>query len=230
MDHPLKRCLGGDAVSFIEPKVDWLLRAVGRRFPHAAAGARIRLLDYGCGTGILMRVLRQRGYEGFLAGCDVSAEMLGEASRRWSEGAPPPLSVLEDGRAPFDDATFEVVVLCSVLHHVEPLCRFLVYEDAVRLLKPGGCVCVFEHNPFHPLAQWVVRHTPIDQNAVLLRPAEVRTNLEKVGATPSPTEYLLFSPPRWTLLRRLEPLLGRVPCGAQYAVCAERKPSAPDSP
>ncbi len=225
IDNPVKRCLGTDVISFIEVKVDWLLRAM-RRYPQLApTSAEMRLLDYGCGAGTFMDVLRERGFAGYLAGCDVSATMLAEARRRWVRGPMPQLCAIENAQALFAPATFDIVVVSSVLHHVEPSSRPLVYQDVLRLLKPGGCVCIFEHNPYNPLTQWVVRHTAIDKNAVLLRPAEVRTSLARAGATQLDTQYLMFFPPRCRQLRGLEKLLHRVPCGAQYAVWAESQRS-----
>jgi SAM-dependent methyltransferase len=220
MDNPLKKCLGSDAVSFIEVKADWLLRAMRRRPQLDPARPETRLLDYGCGAGTLLSVLRQRAYAGFLAGCDVSAEMLAEARRRWSLGPQPQLSVIENGQAPFDAAQFDLVVVSAVLHHVERSSRPVVYRDVLRLLKPGGCVCIFEHNPYNPLTQWVVRHTAIDKNATLLRPAEVRAGLTGAGATRSETHYLMFSPPNWKICRPLDRSLSWLPLGAQYAVFA----------
>ncbi len=201
MDNPLKKRLGQDAIAFIEVKVDWLLRAMRRRRQLDPSRAETRILDYGCGAGTLLSVLRQRGCAGHLAGCDVSAEMLAEARRRWSQGPPPQLSVIEDGRAPFEAAQFDLVVLSAVLHHVEPSSRPRVYQDVLRLVKPGGCACIFEHNPYHPLTQWVVRHTAIDKNAVLLAPGEVRAGTTRAGASRVSTRYLLFFPPRWKRLR-----------------------------
>ena len=131
------------------------------------------------------------------------------------------LSLIENARAPFDAATFDIVILCSVLHHVEPSSRHLVYQDVMRLLNPGGCACIFEHNPCNPVTQWVVKHTPIDKNVVLLHPGEVRAGATRAGASRVSTQYLVFFPPRWKRLRPVEQFLHRLPCGAQYAVWAE---------
>ena len=49
-------------------------------------------------------------------------------------------------------------------------------------LRPKGRIYIFEHNPFNPVTRWVVKHTAIDRNAVLLKPAEVRTGLHAAGA------------------------------------------------
>ena len=221
LGNPLKKCLGGDAVSFVEVKADWLLRAMRHRWRLDPTQEAIQLLDYGCGTGTLLSVLRRRGYAGLLAGCDVSAAMLAEARRRWSTGPLPCLSVMENGRAPWE-SQFDLVVMSAVLHHVEPSSRPQVYEDALRLVKPGGQLCVFEHSPFNPVTQWVVRHTPIDEHAVLLRPAEVRRGLARAGVSRSDTRYLMFFPPRWQFCRPLEGAISWLPLGAQYVVWGTR--------
>jgi SAM-dependent methyltransferase len=219
--QPLKKCLGGDAVSFVAVKAEWLLGSMRRRWGLDPARKDIQLLDYGCGVGTLLGVLRRQGYAGGLAGCDVSTAMLAEAQRRWSSGPPPQLSVIEDGRVPWG-SQFDLVVASAVLHHVEPSLRPAVYRDLLRLVKRGGCVCVFEHNPLNLVTGWVVRHTAIDKNAILLRPAEVRASLAEAGATRLGTEYLIFFPPRWRFFRTLERGLSWSPLGAQYVVCATR--------
>ena len=108
------------------------------------------------------------------------------------------------------------------MHHVEVPQRNGVYADALRLLRHGGRLIVFEHNPMNPVTQWVVRHTPIDRNAVLLRPREVVRGLRAAGEVATRVEYIMFFPPRMTFLRPCERLLGWFPLGAQYVVAADK--------
>ena len=222
MENPLRRCVGGDAESFIKLKVDWLLRRLQGTSSLSHASANMRLLDYGCGAGTMLSLLGRHGFSGTLAGCDVSQEMLAEARRRWSSGSCPDLRLIEHERAPFDAGQFDVVVLSSVLHHVPVPGRNAVYADATRVLAPGGRICIFEHNPYNPLTCWVVRHTPIDKNAVLLKPCEVRTGLRDLGLSRLQTRYIMFFPPRWELFRPLDAALCWLPCGAQYVVSARK--------
>ncbi len=221
MDVGLKRCLGADAESFIEIKVAWMLRHLAR-WPLPGDAAIPRLLDYGCGAGTLLRVFRRMGFAAALAGCDVSGEMLKEARQRWPQDEPRTFEPIENGRAPYADRAFDLVVLSAVMHHVEVARRKEVYADALRLLRIGGRLIVFENNPLNPVTQWVVRHTPIDQNAVLLRPGEVVRDLKAVGGVTTRTEYLMFFPPRLTFLRPWERFLHWFPLGAQYVVVATK--------
>jgi SAM-dependent methyltransferase len=118
---------------------------------HCPAGGKV--LDYGCGMGQIVSLMRQAGLdaygcEAFYAGGDVRnkvpAEMLG-------------VSVLEivDGRIPFADQTFDLVLSNQVIEHVEDLDSVL--HEIVRVLKPNGIVLsVFPH-----LETWREGHSGI---------------------------------------------------------------------
>jgi SAM-dependent methyltransferase len=221
MDVGMKRLLGNSAESFLEIKASWLRRHLARN-PLTPDAARPRLLDYGCGVGTFLHVLCRLNFPATLAGCDVSAEMLREACKRWPTGQPPEFELINNGRAPYADHSFDLVVLSAVMHHVPIGQRNEVYADGLRLLRVGGRLVVFEHNPFNPVTQWVVRHTPIDQNAVLLRPREVVRGVRTVGKVATRTRYLMFFPPRMTALRPVERFFGWCPLGGQYVVVAEK--------
>jgi ubiquinone/menaquinone biosynthesis C-methylase UbiE len=220
IDNSVKGMLG-DADSFIAVKARWLMR----REPGLKAG-NLSLLDYGCGAGDLMRVLAGMGARARFTGCDVSAGMLAEAGRRWPAalGPAPGLEPQEGARTPLADAAFDVAVISAVLHHVPPAERPAVYAELGRVLKPGGRLYVFEHNPRNPLVRYVIARTPIDANAILLDAREVRQGLHGVGRYALTTDYLMFMPPGMVFLAPVDRALAWLPLGAQYAVAA-RKPS-----
>lgn len=218
IDNSFKRAMG-DADSFIAVKARWLLR----REPGLRAG-ELGLLDYGCGAGDLMRVLAGMGARAAFMGCDVSVGMLAEAARRWPEtsGPAPALETQEGARTPFADGQFDVAVVSAVLHHVPPAERPAVYAELGRVLRPGGRLYVFEHNPRNPLVRYVVARTPIDANAILLDAAEVRRGLQGAGRYQLATDYLMFMPPGMAFLEPVDRALAWLPLGAQYAVAARK--------
>jgi SAM-dependent methyltransferase len=220
LDNPVKNALG-DADSFIAVKARWLLR----HEPGLKRG-ELGLLDYGCGVGDLMRVLAGLGARGSFTGCDVSTGMLDEAARRWPAGAgpAPALSAQDGARTPFADGQFDVATVSAVLHHVPVEDRPAVYAELGRVLKPGGRLYVFEHNPRNPLVRHVIARTPIDANAILLDANEVQDGLLGSGRWELETDYLMFMPPGIALLRFVDRAPAWLPLGAQYAVAA-RKPA-----
>jgi SAM-dependent methyltransferase len=219
LDNPIKRLMGDSADQFIAVKARWLLR----REPGLKGGG-LAVLDYGCGAGDLLRVLTGLGAEADFTGCDVSPGMLAEAGRRWPQacGAAPAFALQDGALTPFADASFDIVTISAVLHHVPVAERHAVYRELGRVLKPGGRIYVFEHNPRNPLVRYVVARTPIDENAILLDEKEVRHGLLDAARYEVASDYLMFMPPGITFLRGVDRLLAWLPLGAQYVVAARK--------
>lgn len=221
MDNPVKQFLGDSAEDFVAIKLRWLLRACPAL---RSADASYHLLDYGCGTGTLLRLMREEGLRATLAGCDISRQMLDEAARCWPANLPKPELRLQEGAdVPFRAGDFDLVIVSAVLHHVAPVDRASVYAALHRSLRPEGRVVVFEHNPLNPVTRYVVARTPIDRNAILLRARETRRGLQAARFANIRTKYLMFLPPRLKRLAAGEAALGWLPFGAQYATTAFRR-------
>ena len=219
LDNPVKRMMGDSADQFIAVKTRWLLR----REPGLKEGG-LALLDYGCGAGDLMRVLADQGAKADFTGCDVSGGMLAEVGKRWPSalGPVPALATQDGARTPFADRQFDVVTISAVLHHVPVEERQAVYRELGRVLKPGGRLYVFEHNPRNPLVRYVIARTPIDENAILLDAREVRYGLLDTARYELETDYLMFMPPGIGFLAPIDRTLAWLPLGAQYVVAARK--------
>jgi ubiquinone/menaquinone biosynthesis C-methylase UbiE len=90
-----------------------------------------RILDLGCGTGMLLGPLGERA--GLVVGVDMSAEMLRMAEKR-ATGA---LLVLADAdRLPFSDGSFDTIVSVTLLQNM-PNPRKTLREIA-RVLRSNG--------------------------------------------------------------------------------------------
>jgi SAM-dependent methyltransferase len=101
-----------------------------------------RVLEVGCGTGAVTRMLA--AWPGVVAavGVDPSPVLVAKA-RALAAGLATLTFEEADGRSlPFAGATFDVVVCHTTLCHV-PGPETAVHE-AVRVLRPGGCLAVFE--------------------------------------------------------------------------------------
>ena len=231
MDNPIKKMVGDNPDIFIEVKARWLLANLAQ---HAArpplAATSQRLLDFGCGAGLFLQVLRRLGFPGVLHGCDISSGMLVEAVHTWSEGVLPAFAPFVNGKLPYADATFDVVLASAVFHHIPPGERKASYTEMARVLKSGGRCYVFEHNPYNPVTRWVVARTPIDRHAILLPSREPHAGLAAAGILNIQVENLMFFPPKWRWARPLEDALRWLPCGGQYVVFGEKPLSIKEQP
>ena len=217
MGHPLKKVLGAGQDQYLAVKTDWLARDL-RGFSENP-----RLLDFGCGEGAFLRQMVERMTLGSFFGCDVSSAMIRKARQINPPGpGAPDFTSFAGPRTPYPDASMDVVSACMVLHHIPPLRRAEALEEMFRVVRPGGRLYVFEHNPMNPLTRRVVRQTPIDRNAVLLPAAECLQRLRTAGAIRPRLRFQLFTPPRLRFLRPLDAWLSRIPWGAGYAARAEK--------
>jgi SAM-dependent methyltransferase len=174
---------------------------------RAGVSAASRVLDYGCGTGSLTRLLD--GHFGAVVGYDPSAESLVMAR------AAAPGATFHASEHSIPDGAFDVAILSGVLHHVPPPERPALLRTVVSKLAPSGRLFVFEHNPYNPLTRRAVRDCPFDDDAILLEPRELRRLLAAAALSRVEQDYVLFFPRPLARLRRLEPLLRRCPLGAQ---------------
>jgi SAM-dependent methyltransferase len=220
MGNGLKALAGDSADDFVSVKVRWLLR----HWPELRTRPELSILDYGCGVATLLRLLRAAGVPGHLTGTDVSAGMLREAGRTWPSDSPGPrFQAQDDAATGLPSASFDLIIISAVLHHVPVAQRSAVYAELHRLLRPDGRLVVFEHNPWNPVTRFVVARTPIDQDAILLPPPEVTAALKAGGWRTVRSSHLMFLPPRLGVIATTtERLFGWLPLGGQYAVTASK--------
>ena len=135
------------------------LSAVGSIIDAAGIQPGERVLEVGCGTGVLCRwVARKMERQNPVAGVDVNRYFLREAAEIARREGMGDLVEFHEGSAeelPFDDNSMDVVFSSTVIQRVN---ADRMLPELVRVAKPGGRIAVLGHA--HDMNRWV--NLPLD--------------------------------------------------------------------
>ncbi len=151
-----------------------------------------RIVDFGCGDGILLSMLRGRGEQ---YGIDLSEEMITSARNRL--GPKPSLLVGGvDTLSIFDDASVDLVVAANVLAYLSKEDENEFYRQVARLLKRGGRLVVSHSNELFDLfslnwftSEFFSRHFTDTSVAELLRDVATPTRENWFSIRENPLAY-----------------------------------------
>lgn len=200
---------GEDSKYFAEYKAGYLHRI----YPPSFSG---KVLDFGCGVGLLAGYMKRAFPAIQLDGFDVSADSIRRVD--------PDLAAQGcfTSRSADLAADYQLIVVANVMHHVPPDQRTNTVQELARRLVHGGRLVIFEHNPANPVTRRIVERCPFDEDAILLPPGETSGYVRQAGLQIGRRDYIVFMPRPLAWLRRFEPSLSWLPLGAQYVVVAHK--------
>lgn len=208
---------GKDSDYFTEYKIQEIYR---RKWVRPGAS----ILDFGCGDGNSARFFRKYDPSCRYFGVDVSEESIETAKAKYqTEGVS--FCAYDGRRLPYKSGVFDVVFIACVLHHVEPEDRPGLLREIRRVLKPGGRLIIFEHNPYNPLTRRMVNTCPFDVNAKLLTSGYQMKLLDHTGFVRNRKLFTIFMPRKgfFEKLVGLEYYLAWLPVGGQYYTVSEKR-------
>ena len=114
-----------------------------------------RVLDIGCGAGLLLALAADTRPLGASVGFDSNGKAIAvadlAAKRLATEGKSVPQFVRLDVRDPWPTGTFDVVAMIDVLHHVPVVAQQSAIQQAVAAVPPGG---TFLYKDIAPRPLW----------------------------------------------------------------------------
>ena len=178
------------------------------------------VLDFGCGIGASLPHLKAAFPRAALTAVDVSSRSLEIAETRF-----PGIATLVPydgtGAVPLAAESQDLIFSACVFHHIDAAEHSRILGDLRRLLRPGGHLVIFEHNPVNPVTRYIVATCPFDENAVLLPAGHLARIQREAGYTRVETRFTGFFPGPLRQLRLMEPFLSALPIGAQYYTLAQ---------
>ena len=160
-----------------EARVQWMIHSAGLK-------EGMRVLECGCGTGVITQKLIKSGAQ--IDAVDVAEPMLQEARKNCQVSNVRFLNVnLEDPKE-LEDNVYDAICGVSVLHHLN-LNKALVGLRAK--LKPGGRFCFSEPNLLNPINKYLVfvpdqekrKKMGVSPHEMAFVPQELRLAFEECG-------------------------------------------------
>ena len=125
---------------------------------HAVLKPGERVLDVGCGTGVLTRLAAEVvGEKGHVIGIDPAPKMISiakENATREKSRAGFRLSTIEN--LPFEDNSFDCVLSSFMIHHLSPDLKLTGLTEVYRVLRPGGRLLVVDIYLPVNLLWWII--------------------------------------------------------------------------
>jgi SAM-dependent methyltransferase len=196
---------GEPGVKF-QPLVERLVRWVGDRhiaFLSRGLAPGARVLDVGCGRGVILGPLANRGFE--THGVEISEAATRGADPRTQIRIAPRLDA-----AGYEPESFDQVVIWHVLEHLDDPAGAL--REVARILRPGGRIIVAVPNFSSAQARWTGSawfHLDLPRHLYQFPLPALRRLLEKTGFEPTSDHHfsLRQNPFGW-----IQSILNRVPC------------------
>ncbi len=187
-----------------------------------------QVLDVGCGTGQLGAAIASEGYDVF--GVDLSAAMVSKARQRGLSGTYAAVTTA----LPFAEASFDLALTVATLHHLETPERVATtVSEMGRVVKRGGYVVLWDHNPANPYWPILMKRVPQDSGDERLVPlSELLHDVHQAGLQPHHVWRSGFTPDFlpvwlagiWKLVERAVEITPGLNVLAAHNVVVARKP------
>jgi SAM-dependent methyltransferase len=205
---------GKDKDYFARHRIAWL--ADGLQQLHQQPKA---VMDFGCGTGSATLLLFDLIGTQSVVAIDTAAKCLDVAKRTRAREHAQFLAYSQYKPSEQIDLAYSN----GTFHHIPPNERAAAVNYVYRSLRPGGLFALWENNPWNPGTRYVMSRIPFDRDAIPLTPSEASHLLQASGFEALRTDFLFIFPRMLRWFRGIEPLLSKLPLGAQYQVLS-RKP------
>lgn len=204
---------GEDKDYFARGRIQWLSKCLQKTENRPG-----NVMDFGCGTGSatphLLELLKVRS----VLGIDISSKSLDLA--RQTHGSAYVQFLLLDQHHPTEQ--IDLVVSNGAFHHIPLDQRASTVNYIFRSLRPGGLFALWENNPWNPGTRYVMSRCAFDEDAIPLASSESRRLVRDGGFEILRTDFLFIFPKMLAWFRGIEPLVSRLPLGAQYQVLCRR--------
>ncbi len=212
-DNALK--LTGESSTFF---AEYKAQKLREWFPEKVDQA-LKILDFGCGDGLMTSFVQHEFKKAHMYGVDPSAESIEVAQEDFPHIS---FSASEDTtKMAYEDNFFDLIYAAGVFHHIDFAEHASYMQEIFRVLKLGGIFILFELNPWNPATVYIFNRNPIDEHATMMSQRYSFNLLKQFGTVR--TKYYSFYPSFLGWMRPTERYMTKIPFGALYACLVEKK-------
>ena len=209
------RISGENTSYFASKRVHWLKQRIDHFFPEFSSN---KILDFGCGTGDTISIIKRAFNPEQLIGIDLSRRNIELAIQNHNSKG---ISFFDIENSP-GNLNCDLAYCNGVFHHIP----FNEREKAVKFvynsLTREGIWAFWENNPWNPGAKYIMKKCPFDKDAISLSHLESKRLLKRNGFKIVDVSFCFIFPKAFEYLRVLEKPLSILPIGAQYLILAKK--------
>ncbi len=167
-----------------------------------------KILDFGCGVGLMIKFLLQNFKESKFYAYDNSIKSLEHIK-----------NTFPDVRCVYSLDTiekFDLIFVSNVIHHVKHEDRNDFLKKIYGLLSDEGRLLIYEHNPYNPITLKVVANCEFDADAELINKNDLIELCENNNFRLKNSGYIHFFPSKLRFLFGFEKYMKWLFLGAQY--------------
>ena len=124
-----------------------------------------KILDFGCGIGLMLGHLKDNFIDSQLYAYDDSLKSLDYVKSKY-----PDINCINNLN---HNLKFDLIFISNVIHHVKSFEREQLFNKIYNMLDDQGKLFIFEHNPYNPITLKVVANCEFDLNAELIKKIHV---------------------------------------------------------
>ncbi len=155
-----------------------------------------RILEFGCGTGWISKILADKGYE--VTGIDISKSLITSASENCSGKSE--FIIGDCMRLPFQDGVFDLIVGVAILHHLDPGKGL---SECYRVSTSGAALLLMEPNKYNPAAALGRKVAPLDTQTQDEEPFTPGGLTKIIESSPWDSQYIKYLFPYSFLIARI---------------------------
>jgi 2-polyprenyl-3-methyl-5-hydroxy-6-metoxy-1,4-benzoquinol methylase len=111
---------------------------------------KVKILDYGCGKGFILKCVSQLNPSAHTTGVDISQEAINYARKTYKDKQF--LTIQADNKLPIKNETYDFILCLDVIEHINDV--RLILSEFNRLLKPRGKLLI--STPYHGMLKNII--------------------------------------------------------------------------